>query len=59
MSFWQVLTSTLAAFIGVQSDNNRQRDFKHTSPIPFILMGVLLAIALVLALILIVRQVVG
>ncbi|WP_133405543.1 DUF2970 domain-containing protein [Parashewanella tropica] len=56
--FWQVLTSTLAAFFGVQSDKNRQRDFQMSSPVPFIVMGIVLAALLVLTLILIVRFVI-
>jgi len=29
LSFWQLLKSTSSAFIGVQSNANRERDFKH------------------------------
>ena len=57
MSFWQVFSSTIAAFFGVQTDSNRQRDFKTTSPVPFILMGIALAVVMVLTLIFIVQQV--
>ncbi|MCT7941241.1 MULTISPECIES: DUF2970 domain-containing protein [Shewanella] len=57
MSLWQVFSSTIAAFFGVQTDKNRQRDFKTTSPIPFILMGIMLTVFLVLTLVAIVNQV--
>ncbi|MEZ9369906.1 DUF2970 domain-containing protein [Shewanella sp. 10N.286.51.B2] len=58
MSIWQVFTSTIAAFFGVQTENNRQRDFKQSrSPLPFIFMGIALAVLMVLSLILIVKQV--
>ncbi|QQX80092.1 DUF2970 domain-containing protein [Shewanella sp. KX20019] len=57
--WWQVLLSTLAAFIGVQTEQNRLKDFQTSSPVPFIVMGILLAIAFVLSLLLIVSQVVG
>ncbi|GGQ03391.1 DUF2970 domain-containing protein [Shewanella litoralis] len=57
MSFWRVFTSTVAAFFGVQTEQNRQKDFQSHSPLPFIIMGIILAIGLVLTLILIVNQV--
>ncbi|GIU32414.1 DUF2970 domain-containing protein [Shewanella schlegeliana] len=55
--FWQILSSTLAAFFGVQTEQNRIRDFQTTSPIAFIIMGIVLAILFVVALLLIVNQV--
>ncbi|MCL1118291.1 MULTISPECIES: DUF2970 domain-containing protein [Pseudomonadati] len=57
MSIWRIFSSTVAAFFGVQTDKNRQRDFKTTSPVPFILMGILLTIVMVLTLVAIVNQV--
>ncbi|AZG71883.1 DUF2970 domain-containing protein [Shewanella livingstonensis] len=57
MSIWRVFTSTVAAFFGVQTEQNRQKDFQTQSPLPFIIMGIILAIALVISLILIVSQV--
>lgn len=56
---WQVFHSTIAAFFGVQSDKNRQKDFQTNSPLPYIFMGIVLAIALVASLILLVSQVVS
>ncbi len=56
---WQIFHSTIAAFFGVQSDKNRHRDFATDSPLPYILMGIVLAIALVASLIFLVSQVVG
>lgn len=55
--FWQVFSSTIAAFFGVQTDKNRQRDFSQQSVIPFIIMGVILAILLIIGLLTIVNQV--
>ena len=52
---WQVFASTFAAFFGVQTENNRQRDFNTRSPVPFIIMGIIMAIMLVAGLILIVN----
>jgi hypothetical protein len=57
MSLWRVFISTVAAFFGVQTEQNRQKDFKNQSPLPFIIMGIILAIALVISLMLIVNQV--
>ncbi|RTR36460.1 DUF2970 domain-containing protein [Shewanella canadensis] len=56
---WDLLISTLAAFFGVQSEQNRKRDFQTSSPLPFIIMGIVLAIALVFTLLFIVRRVLG
>ncbi|RTR30196.1 DUF2970 domain-containing protein [Shewanella atlantica] len=56
---WDLLISTLAAFFGVQSEQNRKRDFQTNSPLPFIIMGIVLAIALVFTLLFIVRKVLG
>ena len=54
---WHLFSSTLAAFLGVQSDKNRQRDFKTNSPVPFIAMGIVLAVIFVATLLFIVKQV--
>lgn len=51
LSFWQLLKSTMAAFIGVQSNANRERDFKHGKISHFIWMGLLFGLAFVLTLI--------
>jgi hypothetical protein len=56
-SLWRIFSSTLAAFFGVQTDRNRQRDFSSDSPLPFILMGIVLASLLVLTLALVVSRV--
>ncbi|MCG9714408.1 DUF2970 domain-containing protein [Shewanella insulae] len=53
----QLFLSTLAAFFGVQTEQNRVRDFQSRSPVPFIVMGILLAFALVASLIFIVKLV--
>ncbi|TFH68900.1 DUF2970 domain-containing protein [Gammaproteobacteria bacterium LSUCC0057] len=38
---WAVVKSALAAFVGVQSSENRQRDFEHGNPLAFIIAGVI------------------
>lgn len=40
LTFWQVLSSTLAAAVGVQSSANRKRDFSRGKASHFILMGI-------------------
>ena len=51
LSFWQVLGSTLAAAIGVQSSCNRLRDFTRGKASHFIIMGVAFTAIFVLAMI--------
>ena len=51
LSFWQLLKSTLSAFIGVQSNANRERDFKHGKVSHFIWVGLLFGLIFVLTLI--------
>ena len=51
LSFWQLLKSTLSAFIGVQSNANRERDFKHGKISHFVWMGLLFGLVFVLTLV--------
>lgn len=51
LSFWQLLKSTFSAFIGVQSNANRERDFQHGKISHFIWMGVLFGIVFVLTIV--------
>ena len=51
LSFWQLLKSTLSAFVGVQSNANRERDFKHGKVSHFIWMAILFGLVFVLTLI--------
>ncbi len=48
LTFWQVLSSTLAAAIGVQSSANRKRDFTRGTAKQFILMGIGFTVVFVL-----------
>ncbi|MBV0933921.1 DUF2970 domain-containing protein [Marinobacterium weihaiense] len=54
-NFWQTLLSVLSSFFGVQSERNRERDFRHGRPIHYILTGLLMATLFVLGVILLVR----
>ncbi len=47
-SFWQVLVSTVAAAIGVQTRKNQERDFTHGSIYTYIVAGIVFTVAFVL-----------
>jgi len=51
IGFFQVMKSTLSAFIGVQSNANRERDFRHGKMSHFIAMGLFLGLVFVLTLV--------
>ena len=55
--FWQVLMSTLAAFIGVQSDKNRERDFKHGSIGVYMAAGIIFVVVFITLVVLAVKLV--
>jgi hypothetical protein len=56
--YWQVFMSVAASVFGVQSDKNYRRDFKQQSFIPYIFVGVIFVVCLVLFLVVIVNLVV-
>jgi hypothetical protein len=49
--FWQVIKSVIAGAIGVQSEENRLRDFQSTSIWPFIIGGIVFTVLFVVVLI--------
>ena len=51
VSFGQLMKSVLAAFFGVQSDANRERDFKHGKISHFIAIGLLFGLLFVLTIV--------
>ena len=53
---WQIIKSVLAALFGVQSQQQHQQDFKHSSPWPFIIIGGIIIGVLVITLIAIAQQ---
>jgi hypothetical protein len=55
ITFGQLLLSTLSAFIGVQSNANRERDFKYGKISHFILIGLLFGLIFVLTLVSVVK----
>ncbi len=48
--FGQLLKSVLSAFLGVQSNTNRERDFKHGKISHFIVIGIMFGLIFVLTL---------
>jgi hypothetical protein len=51
ITFVQLLLSTLSAFIGVQSNANRERDFKYGKISHFLLIGLLFGLVFIFTLI--------
>jgi len=51
LSFWELMKSTSSAFLGVQSNANRERDFKRGKLSHFIWMGLLFGMLFVLTLV--------
>jgi len=49
LGFWEVVGSTFAAAIGVQKKANKERDFQHGRPLPFIIAGIVFTVLFVLA----------
>lgn len=57
IGFWALLKSTAAAFLGVQSNANRERDFRQGKVSHFIWMGLLFGLLFVSTLVGIVQLV--
>lgn len=57
VSFGQLLMSVVAAFFGVQSNANRERDFKSGKLSHFILLGLIFGIVFILIIIAVVSLV--
>jgi hypothetical protein len=41
-TLWQTIASVNAAFFGVQSSKNRERDFKRGKPLHFVIVGLVM-----------------
>lgn len=48
IKFGDVVRSVAAAFFGVQSNRNRERDFKHGKPVHYIAIGAAATVLFVL-----------
>ncbi|MEO3678123.1 DUF2970 domain-containing protein [Rheinheimera fenheensis] len=53
----QVIKAVFGAFIGVQSEQQRQQDFASSSPIPYIVVGLVVTLLFVAVLLLVVKLV--
>ncbi|MDR6981688.1 cobalamin biosynthesis Mg chelatase CobN [Rheinheimera pacifica] len=56
-SLLQVIKAVLGALVGVQSEQQRQQDFSATSPLPYIVVGVIVTLLFVVTLLLVVSWV--
>jgi len=56
--FFTVVLSVLAAMVGIQSDENRERDFNSGSASKFIFVGIIMVMIFVFSLISIVNNIV-
>ena len=56
-NFWQIVFSTLAAFFGVQSNKNRERDFKYGNIYVYIVSGLIFTIIFIFTVISVVKLV--
>ncbi|WP_372737352.1 DUF2970 domain-containing protein [Neptunomonas sp.] len=54
-SLWKMILSVLAAIFGVQSEQNRQRDFSKGSVWRFAILGLIALIVFIIAVILLTR----
>lgn len=54
-TLWQMILSVIAAMFGVQSEQNRERDFTKGSLWLFILLGIISLIVFIVAVILLTR----
>lgn len=57
LTLWQIICSVFAAAFGVQSDKNRERDFKQAKPGTYIIAGLIFTILFVLAVVAVVKLV--
>lgn len=55
----QIIASVLAAGLGVQSEQNRKRDFQHGSAKDYIIVGIIATVIFVAAIMGIVKLVLG
>jgi len=55
LALWEVFQGVLAMFIGVQSEKNRERQFKYGKAYQFIIVGIIITIIFVVHIILLVK----
>lgn len=57
LSLLQIVGSTMAAALGVQSSRNRERDFTRGKPLHFIIAGIVFTVLFVLTIVFVVNLV--
>lgn len=55
-NFWRVIKSVAASALGVQSNKNREHDFKQQSVLPYIIVGVIFVILFIGSILLVVNS---
>lgn len=58
-TFWQIVFSTLSAFLGVWSNKNRVRDFKHGNIYAYVVSELIFTILFIFCAITVVKVVLG
>ena len=49
LTLWETTMSVFASFVGIQSENNRIRDFERGKPLYFIIIGIIFTVVFVLS----------
>ena len=55
LALWEVFQGVIAMFIGVQSERNRERQFKYGKAYQFIIVGIIITIFFIVHIILLVK----
>ena len=55
LALWEVFQGVIAMFIGVQSEKNRERQFKYGKAYQFIIVGIIITIFFIVHIILLVK----
>ena len=56
-SFWQIVFSTMSAFLGVQSNKNRVRDFKNGNFLAYVISGLIFTAVFIFCVVFVVKLV--
>ena len=57
LALWEVFQGVIAMFIGVQSEKNRERQFKYGKLYQFIIVGIIITVFLLINIVLLVKYV--
>ncbi len=59
MEFFKVIKSVMSAMIGVQNKKTLQEDFSKSSPIPFIVAGIIMTLLFIISIWVVVQLALG